>query len=119
MKDIRYMAAAAASIFIFSASASSLSVADYCSPDASRPKGVKEMTPMPDGISYAAISDDGRSIETFSYKTGKKTGTLFSVDNIKGDVKISEFDGYTLSDNGKKILLWNDSKQIYRRRLHR
>ncbi len=115
MKDIRYMAAAAASIFIFSASASSLSVADYCSPDASRPKGVKEMTPMPDGISYAAISDDGRSIETFSYKTGKKTGTLFSVDNIKGDVKISEFDGYTLSDNGKKILLWNDSKQIYRR----
>lgn len=92
-----------------------LSVADYCSVEISRPKGVKEMTPMPDGVSYAAISDDGKSIETFSYKTGKKTGTLFSVDNIKGDVKISEFDGYTLSANGRKILLWNDSKQIYRR----
>ncbi len=114
-KERFYTAFATVVMFAMTSSAASLTVEDYCSPEASRPKGVKEMTPLADGLSYAAVSDDGRSIETFSYKTGKKTGTLFSVDNIKGELKISEFDGYSISDNGKKILLWNDSKQIYRR----
>ena len=50
-----------------------LTVEEYCAPGVSAPKSVKEMTPLSDGISYAAISDDGQSIETFSYKTGKKT----------------------------------------------
>lgn len=69
---------------------------------------------MADGASYAAISDDGRSIEVFAYKTGKKTSTLFSLDNIKGDFRIDDFEGYTISANGKKVLLWNNSEQIYR-----
>lgn len=91
-----------------------LTVEEYCAPGVSAPKSVKEMTPLSDGISYAAISDDGQSIETFSYKTGKKTGVLFSISSIKGDLKISDFDGYEISDNGRKILLWNNSTKIYR-----
>ena len=91
-----------------------LTVEDYCDITTARPKGVKEMTPMPDGETYAAISDDEKAIEVFSYKTGKKTGELFNIADVKGDVKISDFEGYELSENGKKILLWNDSKGIYR-----
>lgn len=110
------MAIAAAVVALGSASqVQALTVADYCDPALATPKGVKEMKPLADGLSYCAISDDGKSIEVFSYKTGKKTSTLFSVDNIKGDVKISDFDGYTLSGNGKKILLWNNTSRIYRR----
>lgn len=69
---------------------------------------------MPDGESYAAVSDDGKSIELFSFKSGEKIGVLFSIDAVKGDVKISEFDGYEVSDNGKRVLLWNDKTGIYR-----
>lgn len=97
-----------------SASAMPLDIEDYCDLKISRPAEVKEMRPLSDGTSYAAISDDGRAIEVFSYKTGKKISTLFSIDAIKGDLKISEFDGYTISDNDKKILLWNNVEKIYR-----
>lgn len=111
------------SIFLFVASflvsslftrAAQLSPDDYCSPSISAPKGVKDMTPLIDGESFAAISDDGKSIEVFSYKTGLKLNDLFSIDQVKGDVKIDSFDGYQISDNGKKILLWNNPQKIYR-----
>lgn len=94
--------------------AASLTADDYCSPVKTSPKGVKEMRSLNDGQSFAAISDDGKAIEVYSYKTGNKISTLFSIDGIKGDLKINNFEGYQLSANEKKILLWNNSKQIYR-----
>lgn len=95
-------------------SASLLSVDDFCNITVNSPKGVKTPTPLGDGETYAAISDDGRSIEVFSYKTGKKISTLFSLDSQKGDVKIDDFDGYEISESGRKILLWNEVTKIYR-----
>ncbi|MDE5878357.1 MAG: S9 family peptidase [Muribaculaceae bacterium] len=94
--------------------ATPLNVEDYCDVKISAPVSIKEMRPLADGLTYAAISDDGRSIEVYSYKSGKKVNTLFSVDAIKGDVKIDGFEGYVLSDNERKILLWNNSEAIYR-----
>lgn len=94
--------------------AAPLTVEDYCAPRVSAPASVKDMTPLSDGERYAALSDDGESIEIFSYKTGKKVGTLFSISGIKGDLKISDFDGYQISDNERKILLWNNVNKIYR-----
>lgn len=69
---------------------------------------------MPDGETYAAMNDDGTAIELFSFKTGKKTGDLFTAAGVKGDVKIDFFDGFQISDNGKKVLLWTDREKIYR-----
>lgn len=91
-----------------------LTIADYCDIKTSTPTMIKEMRPLADGISYACISDDGQKIEVFSYKTGKKTSTLFDINTIKGELKINEFDGYKLSANEKKILLWNNVSKIYR-----
>lgn len=96
-------------------SAGALTVEDYCSPSASAPVRIKEMRPLADGLTYSAISEDGKSIEIYDYKTGRKTGTLFSIDGVKGDLRIDSFEGYEISANGKKILLWNDSEKIYRR----
>lgn len=95
--------------------AHALEVEDYCSLSVNRPAGVKTPMPLNDGASYSAISDDGRSIDVYSYKTGKKISTLFSLDSQKGDLKIDEFDGYTISANERKILLWNNVNKIYRR----
>ncbi len=61
------------------------------------------MRPLADGTSYAAVSDDGRRIEVFSYKTGKAISTLFSLDAVKGDLRIDDFDGYALSENEEKF----------------
>ncbi|MCM1319210.1 MAG: S9 family peptidase [Muribaculaceae bacterium] len=100
--------------FCLSAAAQQLTATDYCDVKLNAPKTVKEMTPTADGESYLCISADGKSIEKYSYKTGKMVSTLFDVNNIKGDVKINEFDGYQLSDNGRMLLLWNDTEVIYR-----
>ncbi len=92
-----------------------LTVEDYCDVKQSAPVRIKDMRPLKGGKEYAAISDDGRYIDSYSYATGNKTGTLFSLDGIKGDVKIDSFDGYEISDNGQKILLWNSTEKLYRR----
>lgn len=95
-------------------SANALTIEEYCTPSMAAPASVKDITPMADGISYCAVSDNGRDIEVFSYRTGKKLSTLFSLDGVKGEVKIDSFDGYELSANEKKILLWNNVEKIYR-----
>lgn len=95
--------------------ANALTVDDYCSPRQTAPVRIKEMRPLNGGLTYAAISEDGKSIEVFDYKTGKKVSTLFDINTVKGDIKIDSFDGYQLSANEKKILLWNDTQKIYRR----
>ncbi len=94
--------------------ASALTIEDYIAPGKNSPQSIKEMRPLADGLTYSAISEDGRSIEIFEYKTGRKIGTLFSLDAIKGDLRIDSFNGYQVSGNGKKILLWNDVRKIYR-----
>lgn len=96
-------------------SAQALTVEDYCDIKKSSPARIKEMRPLGGGQEYAAISDDGRSIDRYSYRTGKKVGTLFSLDAIKGDLKIDAFDGYTISANGRAMLLWNNVEKLYRR----
>lgn len=104
----------AVAVGVAGGAAATLAPEDYCQLDLTRPASVKTPVPLGDGVSYSAISDDGRSIDIFSYKTGKKTGTLFSLDSQKGDVKIDGFDGYSVSENGRKVLLWNEVNKIYR-----
>lgn len=113
MKKEGFLLAAIAGLSL-SASATSLDAADYCDVTRNAPASVIEMRPLADGKTYAMVSDDGRRIDIFSYLSGKKTGTLFDLDAVKGDVKIDSFDGYEVSDNGRKILLWNDRKGIWR-----
>lgn len=94
--------------------ATPLTVVDYCDISVNSPASIKEMTPMPDGETYLCVGEKGHTIDSYSYKTGKKVSTVFDVATVKGDVKINEFDGFEVSDNGKYILLHNDSEGIYR-----
>lgn len=113
-KKIATVAYAAIGGILLCGAAPELTVEDYCDIHQSAPASIKEMKPMPDGESYLCISSDGKSIEKYSYSTGKKQETVFDVNAIKGDVKISEFDGYEISANGRALLLWNDREGIYR-----
>lgn len=92
-----------------------LTAADYCDVTLSAPVTIRDMRPLSDGLSYSAISDNGKEIVAYSYKTGQPVKTLFSLEAVKGDVKIDEFDGYQISENERWILLWNETEKVYRR----
>ena len=98
----------------FAGAFAQLDIEDYCNISVCTPSAIREVTPLPDGESFAMVSEDGNAIEKYSFKTGKKTGDLFNLATVKGDIKISDFDGFRVSDNGKKILLWNNQEKIYR-----
>ena len=75
---------------------------------------LRTVTPLPDGESYAQISQDGKQVVSYSYKTGKQTGVLFDVANTKKE-RVNDFDDYILSPDGKKMLIQTQTKRIYRR----
>ncbi len=77
-------------------------------------KTVNGINPIEGTDTYARISDDGKRVESYSFKTGKRVGTLFDVDNTMGK-KIDGFDDYILSPDGKRMLIQTQTKRIYRR----
>ena len=79
-----------------------------------RPKAMTEVHPLADGENYAQISDDGKRIVTFSFKTGEQSGVLFDATTARGE-KISRVDGYIVSPDGSRLLIQTDTKPIYRR----
>lgn len=79
-----------------------------------RQETMTEVRPMADGETYAQISDDGKRIETFSFKTGKKTGVLFDAATARG-AQIARVQGYIVSPDGRRLLIQTDTKRIYRR----
>ena len=77
-------------------------------------KTVNGINPIEGTDTYARISDDGKRVESYSFKTGKRVATLFDVDNTMGK-KIEGFDDYILSPDGKRMLIQTQTKRIYRR----
>ena len=77
-------------------------------------KAVSGITPIDGTDLYASISDDGKQIVQSSFKTGKQTAVLFDVNHTIGE-KISEFDGYIMSPDGKRMLIRTQTEPIYRR----
>ena len=63
---------------------------------------------------YARISDDGKKVVEYSFKTGKQTRVLFDVDNTLGK-KLDGFEGYILSPDGTRMLIQTKKQSIYRR----
>ena len=72
------------------------------------------VTPLADGESYAMISKDGKTVEKYSYKTGKRTAVLFDVTNTVGE-SIDGFDNYIMSPDETKMLIQTKTKKVYRR----
>ena len=77
-------------------------------------KTVNGIYPIEGTDSYARISDDGKRVDCYSFKTGKLLRNLFDVSNTMGK-KIDSFDGYILSPDGTRMLIQTKTKSIYRR----
>lgn len=77
-------------------------------------KTVNGINPIEGTDTYARISDDGKRVDCYSFKTGKLLRNLFDVSNTMGK-KIDSFDGYILSPEGTRMLIQTKTKSIYRR----
>ena len=79
-----------------------------------RSQSMTEVRPLADGETYAQMSDDGKRIVTYSFRTGKQTGVLFDAETAQG-AEIDGVEGYIMSPDGSQILIQTDTKAIYRR----
>lgn len=77
-------------------------------------KRISGINPLDGTDQYAQISSDGKQIVQYSFKTGKQTGVLFDIDNTQSET-ISDFDGYIMSPDGKRMLIRTHTQPIYRR----
>ena len=95
------------------ASAPKMSIRDITS-WAFAAKTISGIHPIDGTDQYARISQDGKQIVQYSFKTGKQTAVLFDIDNTMGE-KIRDFDGYVFSPKGDKMLISANTEKIYRR----
>ena len=79
-----------------------------------RSESMTAVTPLSGGDTYAQISDDGKRIVAYSFRTGKQTAVLFDAETARGP-KVGRVDGYIMSPDGKRILIQTQTKAIYRR----
>lgn len=121
MKGLKYMVImpiVAMSVTVQSANStvnSSLQeeLARFCTP-LNRPSTPKPMQYMPDGVSYLQSDDNARRIVRYDTQTGNELETVFDVENTRGS-KIERIDGFTISDDGSKLLVYTDAEMIYRK----
>lgn len=78
-----------------------------------RDKGTNEITPLKDGVHFVAVNEDFTKIEKYDYKTGKVVATLFDVATAR-DCNLKSFQGYALSDDETRLLIYAGKEPIYR-----
>ena len=78
-----------------------------------RAESMTEVSPMADGETYAQISDDGKRIITYSFKTGKQVAVLFDAATARG-AQVHRVHGYIVSPDGRRLLIQTNTKPIYR-----
>lgn len=77
------------------------------------PRGVYGLRSMNDGLHYTTLNRDG-SIVKYSYKTGESVDTILTVSNLEKN-GVKGVDGYSFNDNETSLLVYTNSKAIYRR----
>lgn len=68
---------------------------------------------LPDGTALR-MTADGRTVVRVDLRTGKDGEVLLDLGHTR-ETTIPDMDGYTVSPNGEQILLWRETRRIYRR----
>lgn len=84
-----------------------------------RAKSVSTFRSMADGKHYTALTRDGRAIVKYQYSNGAAVDTLLNLNSVKGeegaDYSKLRLEGYELSQDEERILVYANSENIYRR----
>lgn len=74
---------------------------------------MQAVRPMADGETYSQISDDGKQVVTYAFRTGKQVSVLFDAATARG-AQIGSVDNYIMSPDGKRMLIQTQTESIYR-----
>lgn len=78
------------------------------------PKGVPATVSSTDGEFYFQENPERTKIVKYSYKTGEPVTTVFDVETAR-DCHIKRFDGFMMSPDENRLLVYTDTEPIYRR----
>ncbi|MCH5219632.1 MAG: S9 family peptidase [Muribaculaceae bacterium] len=67
-----------------------------------------------DDGTYLQLSQDGKTIDKYDVASGNKIETLFDATHTR-EKTVAKIEGFKVFFKGTKILVWTDSKPIYRR----
>lgn len=90
-------------------------IAKYVYPDNRRCNLTETPAYMPDGETYLLVSDDGKKIVSFNTADGKEAGTVLDAATTRENKLPGDIEGFTISPDGSKLLVWTDSEPVYRR----
>lgn len=90
-------------------------IAKYVYPDNRRCNLTETPAYMPDGETYLLASDDGKKIVSFNTADGKEAGTVLDAATTRENKLSGDIEGFTISPDGSKLLVWTDSEPVYRR----
>lgn len=79
-----------------------------------QPAKPSEFNYMPDGESYLAPNSDNTKIIRYATATGAEIETIFDASHTR-ETSIADFEGFNLSPDGSKLLIYRNSQYIYRR----
>lgn len=88
-------------------------IAPYVYP-ANAPKGAPEMQFMPDGLTYLAANENNTAIIKYDLATGNEIETVFNAAKTR-EASITNFESFSISPDGTKLLIALDKEMIYRR----
>lgn len=111
MRTIRKILAGAFIATATTFGASALELSDFVL--SYRPYGIAATQKALNGEYYYQKSTDGSKIFRIAYKNEANETTIFNSEELKG-CKITDWDGYEMSNDETKILLHTDTKMIYR-----
>lgn len=78
------------------------------------PKQINELVSSADGESYYEANPAHTQIIKYDFKTGQPIAIIFDVSKAR-ECAITSFDGFIMSPDEKRILIYTDSEPIYRR----
>jgi len=78
-----------------------------------RPKGVQPVVSSADGEYYFQANQQRTKIIKYSYKTGAEVETILDLQTAR-DNNISAFQGFLMSPDEKRLIVYTNSESIYR-----
>lgn len=90
-------------------------IAKYVYPDNRRCNLTETPAYMPDGETYLLVSYDSKKIVSYNTADGKETGTVLDAASTRESRLTGDIEGFTISPDGSKLLVWTDSEPVYRR----
>ncbi|MDE5785370.1 MAG: S9 family peptidase [Duncaniella sp.] len=107
------LSAATLSLSASSAVKVDASMAEYVYPG-NTPAAPAQMIFESDGTTYLSYSPEAKKISRHDLKTGKELETVMDLNSTRS-VSLKSIEGFTLSPDGSKILVYIDRKPVYRR----